>query len=224
MIDHLDTELPEALDLPAKPRGVVLHWTAGGPRANAVDLKAYHFVVEKDGNVRRGFWPVVANMRKVSGGDYAMHTGGFNSYRVGISGAGMMSYESPREVGPYPLTQVQVERMCELAAYFCQLGDLDPLQVESVLTHREVWTKLGIKGTRNHLKLDIEHLPFALSIDKEDVGDHLRSRTAWYLNASIGAEIDSVLALMPPPDIDGDEPKTRLQRPLGLLELTADAG
>ena len=174
MIERFGVQLPEAKDLPALPRGVVLHWTGGGHRANAVDLAAYHYVVEFDGRVKAGV-PVELNMRSLKNGDrYAMHTGGWNSYRIGIAAAGMLGYKSPSAVGPAPLKLVQMRRMMELAAYFVELGGLDPLNPRHLCTHLEVWTLHGIKGAQNHQKTDIEHLPFRPEIKPDAVGYYLR--------------------------------------------------
>lgn len=170
--------LPLVAELPDLPQGVVLHWTGGGPRANPVDLAAYHFVVDFDGTVHAGRWPVAANMCRVGGDQYAMHTGGFNSYRIGVSAAGMLNYHSPSDTGPHPLTEIQVDRMLEVAAFFLDAAGLDPLDPANLCTHREVWTVHGIRGTRNHLKKDIEFLPFAPDLAPDQVGDFLRKRTA----------------------------------------------
>jgi hypothetical protein len=170
--------MPLANELPALPRGVVLHWTGGGPRANSVDLGAYHYVVELDGKVKAGKWSVASNMRLCSGGTYAMHTGGFNSYRVGISSAGMLNYVSPTRMGQHPLTEVQVRRMMEVAAHFIKLARLDPLNPAHLCTHQEVWTIHGVRGTQNHHKKDIEVLPFRPDLKPEEVGDYLRSLAA----------------------------------------------
>lgn len=209
-----DSDLPLADELPDRPRGVVLHWTGGGPTANSVDLGAYHFVVEHDGRVRAGSWPVAANMCRVGGSNYAMHTGGFNSYRIGISGAGMMDYKSPEDPGPYPLTEVQVGRMTELAAYFLDLAEADPRDPVRLCTHREVWTLHAIKGTRNHLKKDIEFLPFRPELSPAEVGDHLRDLTWRALLERRGeAILDTVLdaapgphMVVPAPSIPHDQP------------------
>ncbi|HUE96926.1 MAG TPA: N-acetylmuramoyl-L-alanine amidase [Longimicrobiaceae bacterium] len=173
-----DVELPIAAELPALPRGIVLHWTGGGRTANSADLGAYHFVVEHDATVRRGRWPVGANMRQVGGDDYAIHTGGFNSFRVGISAAGMKDYVSREQPGHCPLTEVQVRRMAEVAAYFLALAALDPLDPRRLCTHREVWTLHSIKGKQNHLKRDIEFLPFRPDLGRDEVGDFLRGLAA----------------------------------------------
>lgn len=200
MIERFGVQLPELADLPARPRGLVLHWTGGGHRANSVDLGAYHLVVEGDGRVKLGRWSIAANMRRVSGSAYAMHTGGFNSYRVGISAAGMMGYEGPDDVGPYPLTQVQVERMAEVAGALCALWGLNPLDPAHLCTHREVWTLHGVRGTRNHQKRDIEHLPFRPELGVGEVGDYLRG-LALLLGESPAAPVEPAWPAWPEPGV-----------------------
>lgn len=177
-VSRWGVELPLAGELPAPPRGVVVHWTGGGPRANSVDLGAYHYVVEFDGTVRQGRWSVAANMRSLTDRSYAMHTGGHNGYRVGLSAAGMKDYLSPTARGSHPLTGMQVRRMMEVAAYFLELGGLNPLDPAHLCSHREVWTLLGIKGAQNHLKKDIEFLPFLSELKPVEVGDYLRRLAA----------------------------------------------
>lgn len=178
MIERWGVQLPEAHDLPALPRGIVLHWTGGGPRANSVDLGAYHYVVEHDGTVRAGV-PVAANMRQLRDGDeYAAHTGGWNSFRIGLSAAGMKDYVARDRPFGHPLTTPQVFRMCELAAYFIELGNLDPSNPRHLCTHQEVWTIHGIKGVRNHEKTDIEYLPTFPQFDEHEVGPYLRHLTS----------------------------------------------
>lgn len=186
-------ELPEATDLPGLPKGIVLHWTGGGPKANRIDLGAYHYVVETDGTVREGLHPVAANMRQLSSGDeYAQHTGGFNSFRVGLSAAGMRGYTSRHRTGEVPLTSLQIDRLCELAAYFCTFAGLDPMNPAHLCTHQEVWTIHGVKGTRNDQKTDIEFLPFLRHLEEDEVGPFLREQVA----ATI--ELDVALDARPP--------------------------
>lgn len=178
MIEVFGVRLPDGDDLPAMPQGVVLHWTGGGSKANAVDLGAYHYVVEADGTVRAGV-PVAWNMRRLSPADeYAAHAGGWNSYRVGIAAAGMRGYRSRSSPGSAPLTEPQVRRMCELAGYFLALDNLEPLDPRHLCTHREVWTIHGVKGSHNDTKLDIEYLPFRPDLKPESVGPYLRTLTA----------------------------------------------
>ena len=183
MIVKWGVSLPEASELPALPRGVVLHWTGGGTRANSVALRAYHYVVESDATVEQGVFPVAANMRQITGDSYAAHTGGWNSYRVGLSAAGMRGYAGRNEPGDAPLTAPQIRRLCELAAYSLSLNDLDPLNPAYLCTHLEVWTIHRVKGTRNHQKLDIEYLPFRPEIPRSEVGPFLRRLTAEIMSA-----------------------------------------
>lgn len=176
MITRFDVSIPELADLPAPPKRIILHWTGGGPKANEVDRKAYHYIVNSDGRVVAGSHPVAANMKKLRENDaYARHTGGFNSFSVSISFAGMAEYGGPSSPGPYPLRQLQVERGVELAGVLCGLWKLDPLNPEQLFTHREAWTLHGVKGKVNHEKRDIEHLPFAPHLGKDEVGPYLRA-------------------------------------------------
>ena len=177
-ISRWNVDLPTAAELPSLPKGIVLHWTGGGPRANPVDLAAYHYVIEVDGTVVAGKWPVRANMRKLVDDKYAKHTGGFNSFRVGISCAGMKDYRSRSSAGTFPLTEVQVERMLEVAGYFIGVAGLNPLDPARLCTHQEVWTLHRVKGTQNHTKTDIEFLPFRPDLKPREVGDYLRKRVA----------------------------------------------
>lgn len=205
--------LPARSDLPAAPRGVVLHWTGGGPTANSTDLMAYHYVVDHDGKLRPGHWPVSANMRTASGSNYAHHTGGRNSFVVGIAGAGMADYESPRQPGKYPLTLPQVQVMCTVAAYFGVMTGGDLLDPKVLCTHQEVWTLLGIAGQHNKTKKDIEFLSFQPSLSPEEVGTYLREM-ARYLAIQKGWLIEAET-----PNLSAGErgrSVERLQRILGV--------
>lgn len=202
-IDRFGVKLPTADELPALPRGVVLHWTGGTGKANSTDLGAYHYVVEADATVKEGRWPVSANMRMVKGREYAMHTGAFNSYRVGISAAGMKDYEGPDDVGAHPLTPIQVERMLELANYFLELGGLEPLDPKHLCTHREVWTLHGVQGMENDRKRDIEYLPFEPELEKDKVGPFLRN---WAAELARGIEV--------PDELPYEEPNITVPRDL----------
>lgn len=159
----------------ASPRGIVVHWTGGTYQANAVDRLHYHWIVEGDGRIVRGKYRMRDNMRKLAPGDqYAAHTGGWNSFRVGLSAAGMKDYGGRSSVGPYPLKEGQVERLLRIASRICFVFDLDPLDPKCLCTHREVWTLHGVKGVQNHQKLDIEYLPFRPDLKPHQVGPYLR--------------------------------------------------
>lgn len=189
--------MPTRPDLPAAPHGVVLHWTGGSPVANNVDLEAYHYVVDHDGKLRPGHWPVAANMRNLHDDSYAHHTGGFNSYRVGISGAGMMGYQSPRSPGIHLLTEMQVNVMCQVAAYFVWMAGLDPHLPTSMCTHQEVWTRLGVKGQHNHEKKDIEYLQFRPHLSPAQVGEYLRGVAYDYIHRVLDPGDEELPVLRP---------------------------
>jgi hypothetical protein len=190
-VNRWSVQLPTRPELPALPRGVVLHWTGGGSKANSVDLGAYHYVVEGDGKVKAGKWGVAANMRSLTGTGYAMHTGGFNSFRVGLSAAGMLNYVSPSKPGTHPLTEVQIKRLAEVAAYFLGLANLDPLNPAHLCTHQEVWTIHGVKGSQNHHKKDIEFLPFKPDLSPRQVGDYLRALAANALREGTTVDLEA---------------------------------
>lgn len=186
MIERFGVQLPEVGDLPAPPRGVVWHWTGGAGRANAVDLAAYHYVVEVDGTVRAGKHPVASNMRRVGGSNYAAHVGGWNSYRAGLAAAGMRGYQSRAKPGTAPLSFLQIRRLLELTAHFTRTFALDPLNPREHCTHLEVWTLNGVRGAQNDRKLDIEHLPFRPELPRHEVGFWLRSELASIVRAPSG--------------------------------------
>lgn len=197
--------IPSLDELPAPPRRVILHWTGGGARANAVDRKAYHYIVEHDGNVVQGVHPVAANMQRVWGDDYAHHTGGFNSFSVGVSYAGMKDSVSARNPGPAPLRPDQVLEGLRFVAACCRAWNLDPLDPAQVFHHREAWELHGVKGTQNHKKLDITYLPFMPELGPPETGPWLRRKIAEL--GTYGPIVPEPLPFpVPVPDPDPFEP------------------
>jgi hypothetical protein len=174
--------IPTLAELPAAPKRIILHWTGGGPKANDVDLAHYHYVVtQPNGAVARGAHPVSRNMRNVSGTAYAMHTGGFNSYSVGVSFAGMLNATPARVYGPYPLVEQQVLSGLAFVAMLCRAWGLDPENPAHLFTHYEAWTIHGVKGAMNDRKFDITFLQFRPELRKDDVGPWLRATTGDFL-------------------------------------------
>lgn len=157
---------------------IILHWTAGGHKANKVDLRHYHFVVEGDGTVVNGNQPIEANARIHSprdGSTYAAHTGGLNTGSIGIALAGMRgAKERPFAAGPSPITQAQVEALCALAARLSVECGI-PVTRETILSHAEVEPTLGVKQRG---KWDITWLPGmpGTVVDPIRIGDMLRAR------------------------------------------------
>jgi hypothetical protein len=171
-------EIPRLAELPAAPRRIILHWTGGPHRANSVDRKAYHYVVEHDGNVVQGVHPVAHNMRTLTDDHYAHHTGGFNSFSVGVSFAGMMDSVSAARPGPAPLKPGQVMAGLRFVAECCDAWSLDPRDPDKVFHHREAWELHRVKGKVNHQKMDITFLPFMPELGFSDTGPWLRGKIA----------------------------------------------
>jgi hypothetical protein len=173
--------VPTLASLPAAPKRIVLHWTGGGSSANATDKAHYHFIVNQDGTIVKGVWPVGSNMRRVNGTSYAQHTGGFNSFSIGVSFAGM---NSPATV----LTERQVMTGLAFVALLCVTYKLDPTNTAQLFTHMEAWTLHKVKGTQNDTKSDIDRLKFRPELGKADVGPWLRKQTS-----ALAAEIRGLL-------------------------------
>lgn len=226
MIAFRGIEIPELGDVALRPRGVVLHWTAGGPRANSTDRRHYHAIAEFDGKIV-GAIPFAANMRSPLPQGYAAHTGGFNTGRGGFSFAGMMGYDGRPGSEKFPLTEIQVEAGCAFVAVLCRTWGLNPLDPDQVCTHREVWTIHRVRGTRNDEKTDIEYLPFRPDLAPDQVGSYLRSRIETHrlqtpaLNVTRGAGplVSASLPLLQRGDEDAAV--RRLQMALGVVPVGA---
>lgn len=140
------------------------HWTAGGHLANAVDLKAYHVLVEGSGRVIQAA-PHTAPKS---------HTLGANGGAIGVSMCAMAgAVERPFNAGSSPITPAQLQAfICEIARLSCAY-DI-PVTRWSVLTHAEIQQTLGI---RQRNKWDITHIPgMSAPGDPIAVGDELRRR------------------------------------------------
>lgn len=167
--------------LPNKPKRIILHWTGGGPKANSVDLAHYHLVVNQDGTVVKGVHPIAQNMKKLSVKDtYASHTGGFNSFSIGLSYAGMKDSHLGKDETKYPLTEKQVRVGLKLAAALCKEYQLDPSNPAHLFTHTEAWTLHKIKGQMNDQKIDITILPFLPNLKSSECGPWLRKTAKEY--------------------------------------------
>jgi len=158
---------------------IIIHWTAGGNKANATDKRHYHTIVEGDGNIVSGNHPFSANdpiRHPNDSSTYAAHTRGANTKAIGIAMAGMRgAKERPFDHGPSPITPWQVEALVAEVARLCRANGI-PVTRETVLTHAEVQSTLGI-AQRN--KWDVMWLPgMTAAGDAHKIGDHLRERIA----------------------------------------------
>lgn len=143
----------------ARMARIHLHWTAGGHRANAVDRRAYHLLVQGDGTLVRGIAPISANdpARRLHGERRAAHTLNANSHAIGVALCAMRgAREHPFDPGPDPVTKVQWSAAIALIAHLSHRYGIDPTP-QTVLTHAEVAANLGIP---QRAKWDITRLPF----------------------------------------------------------------
>lgn len=162
-------------------RRIIGHWTAGGNKANAMDKRAYHVLVEGDANVVRGNPSIALNVPKngVLPNGYAAHTLNTNSDSIGVSMCGMAgAVESPFNAGSAPLTAAQFDRFCEVLAALCRRYSI-PVGPKTVLFHAEVQSNLGIQ---QRAKWDVARLPFNTSVvGAKAIGDLMRSKVATLL-------------------------------------------
>lgn len=152
-------------------KGIVMHWTAGGAKASALDKQHYHYLVQQDGQIIPGACKPEDNI-STSDGKYAAHTMNANTGRIGVSLCGMMgAVERPFQPGSAPITWLQIEVFCGLVADLCVRYSI-PVTRLSVLSHAEVQPSLLIKQRG---KWDIAWLPGMVSVGNPvDVGDRLR--------------------------------------------------
>lgn len=153
-------------------KGIVVHWSAGTHKVSSTDKQHYHFIVDGAGNVVQGIHTVEDN-DKTNDGNYAAHTAGANTGRIGVSMAGMMgARENPFEAGNYPLTKPQWAAMIKLVASLAKKYKI-PITPQTILTHAEVEKTLGIKQKG---KWDITRIPFKPDlIGAKACGDFLRA-------------------------------------------------
>lgn len=149
------------------------HWTAGGGYPSDLDRQHYHYLIDRDGQVHHGRWPVEANIALKSGA-YAAHTLNANTGAIGIGVCGMAgASERPFSPGRAPMTELQIDALVELTAQLCRDHGIQVAR-RTVLSHAEVQPTLGIKQRG---KWDISWLPgMAAPSDPVRVGDGLRAR------------------------------------------------
>ncbi|PZQ99217.1 MAG: N-acetylmuramoyl-L-alanine amidase [Cereibacter sphaeroides] len=153
--------------------GIVMHWTAGGPRASALDRQHYHFMVQQDCQIIAGIHAPEANIAPKQGA-YAAHTLNANTGRIGVALCGMMGAgEAPFTAGQAPINEDQVYAFCKMIAGLAKKYGIK-VDRQHVLSHAEVQPTLGIKQRG---KWDITWLPGMAHPDNPvKVGDQLRAK------------------------------------------------
>jgi hypothetical protein len=122
------------------------HWTGGGHKANATDMRSYHALFQGDGTIIYAAPPE----------SYRPHTLNANTGAIGLSMCCMAgAVESPFNPGRFPMTVVQLHAMAHQMAVWCMFFDV-PVSQWSVMTHAEVQITLGI---RQRNKWDVTWIP-----------------------------------------------------------------
>ncbi|MDQ6860893.1 MAG: N-acetylmuramoyl-L-alanine amidase [Verrucomicrobiota bacterium] len=172
---------------------IICHWSEGNYRANDVDLKAYHILIEGDGRVRFGHFSIADNIN-TSDGRYAAHTLHCNTRSIGVACCCMtLCCESPFHGGAQPLKEVQWQTMIKVVADLCEFYGI-PVTSTTVLGHGEVQDNLGItqRGKWDPLVLPWDNSTFDVSTTRHVVGDLLRAEVRAQLAACGDAVVESV--------------------------------
>lgn len=156
---------------------ICLHWSAGASSPCEVDLKAYHFVVDALGKIHQGHFKPEDNIN-CTDKKYAKHCGGGNTNCIGLSALGMAGFNLKDKQTKYPLTKLQVEAFCKLAAELCIKYGIQ-VSSETVFTHHEFGQKHP--RTTSYGKIDFTYLPFLPNLEKDKIPDFLRNKISWYI-------------------------------------------
>ncbi|MBD8665307.1 N-acetylmuramoyl-L-alanine amidase [Rhizobium sp. CFBP 8752] len=172
-IDTREKVIPSAWMPDATITGIVFHWTAGQNKASDLDRSHYHLLIEGDGKHVRGVPSIDLNSLPKAKSGYAAHTLNCNTGFIGVSLCGMAgAIEIPFSAGKQPITRVQWDELSNVLAQLCKRYGIK-VSRETVLSHAEVQTNLGIKQKG---KWDIARLPFDGSIQGAiAIGDHMRA-------------------------------------------------
>lgn len=152
---------------------VILHWTAGTSAVSALDRQHYHRIVDGEGSIFAGIWPIAANeVIKPGSSAYAEHTRHCNTGSIGVALCGMVgAVERPFSAGLHPINELQLRAAAQLVADLCHQYGI-PVTPSTVLTHAEVEPTLGIAQRG---KWDIARLPWRPDlVGPRPVGDHIR--------------------------------------------------
>ena len=136
---------------------VTVHWTAGGYEVTETDLEHYHLIVDGNGKLHRGNFPISANVSTSDHDGYAAYTSQFNTRNIGISAAYMAgAIESPFDPGAYPLRRGQWLVVAQAVAELCARYQIDVLPT-TVMQQGEVQMNMGVPQSG---KWDICKLPW----------------------------------------------------------------
>ena len=136
---------------------IILHWTAGTNKPNALDKTHYHFLIDGNAMITRAV-PIARNSAKGLQPGYAAHTLNCNTGSISVSLCGMASaIESPFDAGSYPINEAQLLKAIEIARELASFYKI-AVTPKTVLSHAEVQNNLGIQQRG---KWDIAVFPWA---------------------------------------------------------------
>ena len=160
----------------AKPKfkRIVLHWTAGTYKPNAIDKAHYHFLIDQYGVVHKGDYEPEDNL-DCKDNHYAPHTGGGNTGAIGIALCGNIGFTLTAKQSLYPLTKEQFEAMWKLSAELCLEYNLKPTDC---ITH--AYFGLTHPETSSAGKIDIIHIPYNNLYGIEKVNKLCQEKINWY--------------------------------------------
>lgn len=156
---------------------ITLHWTAGRSIPNAEEMKHYHYLIDNNGLLYKGFYAPEDNLN-CTDGKYAQHCGGGNTNNIGVAFCGCYV---PKGVNvkdtKFPLTRAQLERGFKLCAELCKKYNI-PVDKQHVFTHYEFG--LAHPKTSSAGKIDITYMHPFPGENKNTCGDFIRAKIKWY--------------------------------------------
>ena len=155
---------------------IIIHWTAGTNQPSYTDYEHYHFIINGNGILFNGKYSPEDN-ENCQDGKYAQHCGGGNTGSIGIAVCGMYGYINRTNIGKYPITKPQCEKLFYEVALLCKRYNI-PINSNSVLTHYEFGKTHP--NTTSRGKIDITYLPPYPFIKQDNVGDFIRNKVSWY--------------------------------------------
>ena len=159
---------------------LVYHWTAGANKPNNLDLNSYQLLIDSEGNIYKGTNPNPSSIA------------GLNTIAYNIALCGMCGYTSPKNIGKYPITQIQLERAWEKGARVIKALGISPKKIYThsyigqLFSEGKLCKELGIQKNQwlcnNKGKIDIDFLPTKPDLNREQILDLFRKKIVWYMS------------------------------------------
>ncbi|GGE26519.1 Peptidoglycan-binding (PGRP) domain of peptidoglycan hydrolases-containing protein [Gemmobacter megaterium] len=163
---------------------IVWHHTGGGYSPGPEDRRAYHRLIDGDGQVHDGHHAIAANApgRALTPGTYAAHTRGLNTGAIGVAICAMAGAGWGGAVPwTHPVKPVQVDALVAETARLCDRYGIVP-GPRITLSHAEVEPTLGVVQAG---KWDFDYPPRGGpgARDPIAIGDELRAEVARLLSS-----------------------------------------